>query len=112
MAKRGLVARIPIWVRVPGLIALVLVVVFISPMLLDAAGVGVNRGSDDMEEMEMDGDHSSGDGMESEGSDRGSGGEMESEGSDHGSGDEMESEGSDHGSGGDAERETSDHGGD
>ena len=67
MAK-GVIARIPIWVRVPGLIALVLVVVLISPMLLDAAGVGVNRGSDE---------------TEMEGSDHGSGGSDETEGTDH-----------------------------
>lgn len=40
MAKRGLIRRIPIWVRVPGIITLVLVGIVISAMLLDTAGGG------------------------------------------------------------------------
>ncbi|HEV2779732.1 MAG TPA: hypothetical protein VGX25_10055 [Actinophytocola sp.] len=37
---------IPIWVRVPGVIALVLVGVVVSAMLLGAAGVGGGAGPD------------------------------------------------------------------
>lgn len=36
----------PIWVRVPGIIALVLVAVVVSAMLLGAAGVGGGAGPD------------------------------------------------------------------
>lgn len=52
MANRGLTKRIPVWVRVPVITALVLAGVLLSPPLLDAAGLGVVRGSgDDMEEI-------------------------------------------------------------
>lgn len=46
MAKRGLIGRVPIWVRVPGIIALVLVGILISAMLLDTS-VGGHGGSGD-----------------------------------------------------------------
>lgn len=44
MAKRGWTARIPIWVRVPGIILLVLVGVLVGTMLLGAAGDGGGHG--------------------------------------------------------------------
>jgi hypothetical protein len=44
MAKRGWKARIPIWVRVPGIIALVLVGVLLSTMLWGAARDGGGHG--------------------------------------------------------------------
>ena len=44
MAKRGLAARIPIWLRVPGIIALVLVGVVISTVLLNGARDGGGHG--------------------------------------------------------------------
>lgn len=47
MAKRGLIGRIPIWVRVPGIIALVLVGIVISAMLLDTTGGGHGGSGDD-----------------------------------------------------------------
>lgn len=47
MTKRGLIARIPIWVRVPGVIALVLAGIVISAMLLDTSGGGHGRPGDD-----------------------------------------------------------------
>jgi hypothetical protein len=47
MAKRGLTASIPIWVRVPGIIALVLVGVLVSAMLLNAARDGGGHGAGD-----------------------------------------------------------------
>jgi hypothetical protein len=40
MANRRLMAGIPIWVKVPGIIALVLVGVLLSTMLLGASSVG------------------------------------------------------------------------
>lgn len=42
----GLTTRIPIWVRVPGIIALILVGVLASTVLLGAAGVGGGAGPD------------------------------------------------------------------
>lgn len=44
MASRRLTAGIPIWVRVPGVIALVLVVVVVSAMLVSALGVSDGQG--------------------------------------------------------------------
>lgn len=44
LAKHGLRTGIPIWVRVPGIIALVLVGVLVGTMLLGAAGAGDERG--------------------------------------------------------------------
>lgn len=44
MARRGWMTRIPIWVRVPGIIALVLVGVLVSTMLLGAARDGGGHG--------------------------------------------------------------------
>lgn len=65
MANRVLTARIPIWVRVPGVIALVLVGVLYSTALLgalDVAGRGGGHGPDDQGEMDRDcGDHGTGD---------------------------------------------------
>jgi hypothetical protein len=66
MANRGLMARIPIWVRVPGIIALVLVGVLISTMLLGAWGDGDGHGSG--------GSHGSGDEPEMMEQNRGQGG--------------------------------------
>jgi hypothetical protein len=43
-AKRRLRTGIPVWVRVPGIIALILVGVLIGTMLLGAAGAGDVRG--------------------------------------------------------------------
>ncbi|MQA03862.1 MAG: hypothetical protein GEV07_14450 [Streptosporangiales bacterium] len=44
MAQRGSTAGIPIWVRVPGIIALVLVAVVVSAMLVGTLGVGGGSG--------------------------------------------------------------------
>lgn len=103
MANRGSRARIPIWVRVPVIIALVLAAVLLSPMVLDAAGVGVNRGSgDDMEDMVRDGGGHGSDDME----------ETVRDGGGHGSGDreETDRDGDGHGSGDRTERDDSGHG--
>jgi hypothetical protein len=51
MAKRGWTARIPIWVRVPGIIALVLVGVLVSTMVLGAARGSGGHGSSDQTRM-------------------------------------------------------------
>lgn len=64
MAKRGWMrwmTRIPIWVRVPGIIALVLVGVLVGTMLLGAAGDGGGHGAGDNPQMNS-GSHSSGNG--------------------------------------------------
>jgi hypothetical protein len=45
MAMRGWIGRIPIWVRVPGIIALVLVGVLVSTMLLTVSRDGGGHGS-------------------------------------------------------------------
>lgn len=47
MADRRLTMRIPIWVRVSGIITLVLVGVVVSSMLLGASGSGSHEGSRD-----------------------------------------------------------------
>jgi hypothetical protein len=88
VADRRLMARVPIWVRAPGLIALVLAGVLISTMLLGASGDDSGHGSGDEMQMRDDtggqGGHGSGDGGHGTGdADRGSGGE-------HGSGDDTE----------------------
>jgi hypothetical protein len=61
MVNRALPTKIPIWVRVPGVIALVLVGVLLSTALLgalDVAGRGGGHGPDDEVEMDRDcGDH-------------------------------------------------------
>jgi hypothetical protein len=44
MAKGGWMTRIPVWVRVPGIIALVLVGVLVSTMLLTASRGGGGHG--------------------------------------------------------------------
>jgi len=44
MARRGWMTRIPIWVRVPGIIALVLVGGLVSTMLLTASRDGGGHG--------------------------------------------------------------------
>ncbi|MDQ3780885.1 MAG: hypothetical protein M3354_10120 [Chloroflexota bacterium] len=113
MANRRLTTGIPIWVRVPGIIALVLVGILISTMLLGAdRGSGGGHGSGD--EMEMDGGdqrtspatatlapggHGSGDQTETNG-----GGSptprLEATPTD-GSGDDTETDDGDHGSGND-----------
>lgn len=87
-AKRRWTRRLPIWVRVSVIVAVVLVGVLFSTMLL-AAG-GDDRG-------DSDGGHRSGSGMEM--NDDGSGGDGGSTG-DHGSGRDRGSM-DDHGSGGD-----------
>jgi hypothetical protein len=83
MAKRGLTTHIPIWVRVPLIIALFLVGVLISTMFLDLGG-GLGHASGD--EMEMVDD--SGSGGDHDSGDR-SGGDQDS-GGDHQSGDETD----------------------
>ena len=45
MADRRARPRIPLWVRVPAIVILVLVALAISPVVLDAAGVAGGRGS-------------------------------------------------------------------
>jgi len=45
MGLRALVQRVPIWVRVPGIIALVLLGVVVGTMLFGASGVGGGHGS-------------------------------------------------------------------
>ena len=60
MAGRGLTASIPIWVRVPGIIALVLVGVVVSSMLLGGSSSG-GRG---MGGMGSSGGHGRGDQMQ------------------------------------------------
>ena len=89
MANRGFISRIPIWVRVPGIIALVLIGVLISTMLLDLeSGFGGGHGSGGETEM-----------TDRSGTDRGHGSDDEAEMTDHtGSGDERGS-GGDHGTG-------------
>jgi hypothetical protein len=82
MARRGLTAGIPIWVRVPGIIALVLVGVLVSTMLLGAAG--------------DDGGHGAGDQMETNGAGHGAGNS-----GGHGAGDKTQTNGGGHGRAGD-----------
>lgn len=77
MANRGLMARIPIWVRVPVIIALVLVGVLVSPILLDAAGVASRSG-------DAGGGHGSRDDRETDSGGHGS--DNDRERSDHGQG--------------------------
>lgn len=60
MAKRGWTTRIPIWVRVPGIIALVLVGVLVSSMLLNAARDGGGQPSGDQTQLHGGG-HGGGD---------------------------------------------------
>jgi hypothetical protein len=60
MQKRGLVARAPIWVRVPGIIALVLVGVLLSSMLLNAARDGGGGRTGGHTQMDGGGNHGSG----------------------------------------------------
>lgn len=72
MAKRvwmRWMTRIPIWVRVPGIIALVLVGMLLSTMLLGAAGDGGGHGRSSDNTQMNSGGHSSGNG-----GDHGSGG--------------------------------------
>lgn len=79
MATRGLIARIPIWVRVPGIIAVVLVGIVVTAMLLDTSGGGHGRSGDENGTR----DHGP--------SDRGGHGPGDRErGGGHGSGDETE----------------------
>jgi hypothetical protein len=68
MAKRGWTTRIPIWVRVPGIIALVLVGVLVSTMLLNVARDGSGqRPSGDQTQLHGGG-HGGGDGGHGAGS--------------------------------------------
>lgn len=60
MAKRGWTTRIPIWVRVPGIIALVLVGVLVSTMLLTALRDGGGHGRVADHTQTNGGGHSSG----------------------------------------------------
>jgi hypothetical protein len=60
MANRGFISNLPIWVRVPGIITLVLVVVIMSATLLTAAGIG-SRDTTHMMDMGGASAHSSGD---------------------------------------------------
>ncbi len=60
MAEGGWKARIPIWIRVPGLIALVLVGVFVSAALL--SGIGDSGGHSGANHTMNAGPHGSGDG--------------------------------------------------
>jgi hypothetical protein len=62
MQKRGLVARVPVWVRVPGIIALVLAGVLLSSMLLNAARDGGDGRTGDHTRMDGRGNHGSGGG--------------------------------------------------
>lgn len=57
MTSHALTARIPLWVRVAGIIALALVGVLVSAMLLDAADIGGRggRGGHGSSETPMDG---------------------------------------------------------
>jgi hypothetical protein len=90
MANRALTTRIPIWVRVPGVIALVLVGVLFSTALLgalDVAGRGGDHGPDDQGEMDRDGGgHGSDDETEREDGDHGRG-DRDSDGGGHSRGD-------------------------
>lgn len=68
MAKRGWITRIPIWVRVPGIIALVLVGVLISTMLLNVArDGGGQRPSGDQTQLHGGGDGGHGTGTHGSG---------------------------------------------
>jgi hypothetical protein len=88
MAIRGLMTRIPIWVRVPGIIALVLVGVLISTMLLGGGGDDGGHGSGDETDMrDRNGGQGRGHGSSSETEMRDHNG---GQGGDHGSGDESE----------------------
>jgi hypothetical protein len=63
MAKRGLASRIPVWVRVPGVIALVLAGVLLGAVLLNAARDGGGHGRPgEHTQMDRDGHTSSGGG--------------------------------------------------
>lgn len=44
MAARGLIARIPLWIRVMGTISVVLVGIIVGAMLLDTSGGGPGHG--------------------------------------------------------------------
>ena len=95
-------ARLPVWVKLPVIIALVLAGVALSPMLLGAAGIdggGGHGGSGDMQ-MGEEG-HGSGDGSQ-DGGEHGSRDGTQSRGG-HESGGSAEGGGG-HGSGDDAER--------
>jgi hypothetical protein len=107
MANRGMTTSVPIWVRVPVIIALVLVGVLISPMLLDAAGVASRSGGGGMESEMNGGGHGASNEMEMNGGDHGSDDDSETDGGDHGSGDDGETDGGGHGSR--DERGTGDH---
>jgi hypothetical protein len=89
LAGRG--RRLPLWVRVSGIVAIVLAGVFLTTMLLAASGVD-DRGSSGS-------GHDSGDHTEMETNDEGSGGDHGSDG-DHGRPSDGGS-GVDHGSGDD-----------
>jgi hypothetical protein len=84
MAKRGLVARVPIWVRVPGIVALVLAGVLLSSMLLNAARDGGGDGRSGGH-TQMDGGSNHGTGASDHGS-GGTGGHGSGDGAGHTSG--------------------------
>jgi hypothetical protein len=60
MAMRGWIGRIPIWVRVPGIIALVLVGVLVSTMLLTVSRDDGGHGSTGDHTQTSGGGHGSG----------------------------------------------------
>jgi hypothetical protein len=105
MVGRGLIARVPIWVRVPVIILVVLTGIVFSSALLDATSLD-NHGPGEMDhgpgDMEMEDDgHGPGDGGDHGSDDR------DSDRGDHGS--DEGSDGGDHGS--DEGSERSNHNG-
>lgn len=97
--RRRLRNRGPIWVRVSVITGVVLVAIFLSTMLLAAAGIGDRddsggHGSDQPMEMDTDGtggDHGSGDhGSGNDGRSGADHGSSDGQNSDHDSGDEGE----------------------
>jgi hypothetical protein len=76
-ARRGLLARLPLWVRISAAIALVLVAVFAASMVLGAVGIGGDGGGGH-------GGGSHGSGRQTQMTDRG-GGDGHVPGTDHGS---------------------------
>jgi hypothetical protein len=88
VAPRGSVTRIPIWVRISGIIALVLVAIVVSSMLLGSS-IGGGSGHGSGAETEMTDDIGSGSGHDSGGDHSGGPGA----GGDHGSGSEHDTGG-------------------
>jgi hypothetical protein len=75
MAGPGLVTRIPLWVRVPGIVALVLAGVLVSALLLNAARDGSGHHAGNQTRTDGSGH---GAGHDSRGGGHGSGGNHES----------------------------------